>query len=282
MDISVIIPLYNKGALVKRAIDSVLSQTYQDFEIIVVDDGSKDDSAQYVKEYTDDRVKYYYKDNGGVSSARNYGTEESQGVWIIFLDADDEFEPHALEYFLCLVGEYPKDNIFIGQQEFKNVNQKFTSKKTSAPFLRMWLNRFYPRPGAVLIHKDLLQKIGGFDERQSFYEDQEFGLRTLLYGSVVYFNKQTVKYNQDGTGLSGSSHPIEKEMAYYIPEYVGHVSFWHKALLYENLEMEILWWQQHGNEENVKFYQDMQKQYFGRIYKVLHWIRQKLTRLRLI
>lgn len=276
--LSVVIPLYNKGALVKKAIDSVLSQTYQDFEIIVVDDGSKDNSAEHVKEYTDVRIKYYYKDNGGVSSARNYGIEKAHGVWIIFLDADDEFETNTFEYFIQLINRYPETKVFIGQQEPRKKAFTQKSKRTHFPLLMMWLNRFYPRPGAVMIHKDLLQKIGGFDERQSFYEDQEFGLRTLLCGSVVYFNKQTVKYNQDGTGLSGSSHPIVKEMAYYIPEYVETSSFWHKALLYENLEMEILWWHQHGNEENVKFYQDMQKKYFGRIYKALHWIRQKMIR----
>lgn len=275
--LSVVIPLYNKGALVKKAIDSVLSQTYQEVEILVADDGSTDNSADYVKEYTDSRIKYYYKDNGGVSSARNYGIEKAQGEWVTFLDADDEFETNALECFIQLISKYPSTKVFIGQQETRKKEYTLKSKRTHFPLLMMWLNRFYPRPGAVMIHKDLLQKIGGFDERQSFYEDQEFGLRTLLYGSVVYFNKQTVKYNQDGTGLSGSCHPIEKEMAYYIPEYVETASFWHKALLYENLEMEILWWQQHGNEENVKFYQDMQKKYFGRIYKVLHWVRQKIV-----
>ena len=275
---SVVIPLYNKSFLIKRAIDSVLSQTYQDFEIIVVDDGSKDYGAEYVKEYTDVRIKYYYKDNGGVSSARNYGIEKAHGEWIIFLDADDVFEPNAFEYFIQLINRYPETKVFIGQQETQKNVSALESKRTHFPLLMMWLNRFYPRPGAVLIHKDLLHKIGGFDERQSFYEDQEYGLRTLLCGSVVYFNKQTVKYNQDGTGLSGSSHPIEKEMAYYIPEYVETSSFWHKALLYENLEAEIYWWQLHGVEEIAKFYQDMQKNYFGRIYKVLHWVRQKLVR----
>lgn len=83
---SIIIPLYNKGVLVKRAIGSVLSQTCQDFEIIVVDDGSKDNSADYLNEYTDSRIKYYYKDNGGVSTARNYGVERD--IIEIFLERE--------------------------------------------------------------------------------------------------------------------------------------------------------------------------------------------------
>lgn len=275
---SVIIPLYNKECLIKKSIDSILSQNYKDFEIVVVDDGSKDDSAIYVKQYDDPRIKYYYKENGGVSSARNYGINKAIGEWIIFLDADDEFELNAFEYFARLITKYPKEKVFIGQQEPQKTSTRFLSIKTRCPFLMIWLNRFYPRPGAAMIHKEVLTLIKGFDERQSFYEDLEFGLRTLNYGSVVYFNKQVVKYNQDGTGLSGSSHPIEKEMAYYIPEQIATASFWHKALLYENIEMEILWWQQHGNEANVKFYQDMQKRYFPWIFKALHWVRQKMIR----
>lgn len=275
--LSIIIPLYNKSYRFRQTVDSILYQNISDSEIVVIDDGSTDDSALYVKHYDDPRIKYFYKDNGGVSSARNYGIDKANGEWVIFLDADDEFEPQAFEYFARLINEYPKEKIFIGQQETKN-NTRFLSKKTRCPFLLMWLNRFYPRPGAVMVHKDVLCKIKGFDERESFYEDLEFGLRTLKYGSVVYFNKQVVKYNQDGMGLSGSSHPIEKEMAYYIPEQVATVSFWHKALLYENIEMEILWWQQHGNEANVKFYQDMQKQYFSCIFNVFHWVRQKMIR----
>lgn len=279
---SIIIPLYNKGALVTRAIDSVLSQEIQDFEIVVIDDGSKDDSADYVKSYRDARVKYYYKENGGVSSARNFGIWKALGDWLIFLDADDELLPEALGFFNRLILAYPQERLFVGQQSSTLKMQKLCYHKTSFPYFKMWMNRYYPRPGAVLVHKTIIKRVGGFDERQSFFEDLEFGMRLLKPGSLVYFNQHVVAYHQDGTGLSASYHPIEKEMAYYIPEYIGTVSFWHKALLYENLEMEIFWWQQHGNEENVRFYQEMQKKYFGRIYQGLHWVRQKLVRRGLI
>ena len=81
---SVIIPLYNKEKCIKDTIFSVLSQTYANFEIIVVDDGSTDNSATNVKSINDYRIKYYYKDNGGVSSARNYGISKAKGGWIFF------------------------------------------------------------------------------------------------------------------------------------------------------------------------------------------------------
>lgn len=276
--VSVIIPLYNKKALVKKAIDSVLSQTFHEFEIIVVDDGSKDDSAKYVKAYADFRINYYYKDNGGVSSARNYGIEKAQGEWLLFLDADDELYEDALFHFSQQIERFPKCKVFVGQQEDKVNISGLKCIKTTYPYFHMWLNRFYPRPGAVLVHKDVIEKIKGFDLRQSFYEDLDFGLRVLQNNTVVYFNQQVVKYNQDGSGLSASSHPIENEMAYYIPGIVSNSSFWHKALLFENLEAEIFWWQLHGDDKNVRFYRDMQRQNFSNVHKVLHWVRQKMIR----
>ena len=88
--ISIVIPLYNKGERVKLAIDSALHQDYDgEWEIVVVDDGSTDDSAEYVKSYKDDKVVYVYQPNAGVSAARNRGIVESKGEWIVFLDADD-------------------------------------------------------------------------------------------------------------------------------------------------------------------------------------------------
>lgn len=290
---SVVIPLYNKGALVKRAIDSVLSQSCPDFEIIVVDDGSKDDSAEYVKEYADERIKYFYKDNGGVSSARNYGIEKSTNNWIVFLDADDELLSNALEVFRRLIVENKNTEFVVGGIKWikglqnkdvveANNTNSYKQEFTRHPHLLFWLKHFYAAPRNMAIHKDVIKKSGGYDTRMSFYEDLEFSLRVLNCGAVAYTTAPVAVYYQESTGLSGSSHPIEKEMAYYIPEYVETSSFWHKALLYENLEAEIYWWQLKGVEENVKFYQDMQKNYFGRIYKVLHWIRQKLIRRHII
>lgn len=285
--ISVIIPLYNKGAHVKRAIDSVLSQAYQQFEIIIVDDGSMDDSASYVNGYSDSRIKYYYKVNGGVSSARNYGIEKAIGEWIIFLDADDEMLCGTLNAFAQSISVHPKAKMHVTGQdnryEGNGLLHKFVNKffgryhQTRYPLFIHWLRLFFPCPGTVCILKDHIFERGLFRTNISFYEDIDFMIRQMEDSIVGYTSHYSLRYNQTEFGLSRSAHPIEREMAYYIPEYVETTSFWHKALLYENLEMEILWWR-HWNEENVKFYQDMQKKYFGRIYNVLHWVRQKMIR----
>ena len=118
--LSVIIPVYNKGEAIKRGLDSIVDQTYSHWEVEIVDDGSTDNSVEYIKPYLlDSRFHYYYKENGGVSSARNYGLNKAQGKYIIFLDADDYFLPRAFEILLLL----------IKQKKLMSVRQIFLLKK---------------------------------------------------------------------------------------------------------------------------------------------------------
>lgn len=95
--VSVVIPTYNRSNIVKETIESTLSQTYTDLEVIVVDDGSNDDTRSVIKHISDSRIEYYYKDNGGPSSARNLGLIKSKGRYISFLDSDDLWPPEYLE-----------------------------------------------------------------------------------------------------------------------------------------------------------------------------------------
>lgn len=88
---SVIIPTYNREKLIGRAIDSVLNQTFKDFELIIVDDGSTDNTKEIIERYTDQRIRYIYKENGGQNSALNKGIEFAKGKYVAFLDSDDEW-----------------------------------------------------------------------------------------------------------------------------------------------------------------------------------------------
>ena len=94
--ISVVIPLYNKEASIKQALMSVLSQSYQEFEVVIVDDGSTDNSVAKVEEIQDSRIRLIRQENGGPSKARNTGVKNAKGEWILFLDADDELLPNAI------------------------------------------------------------------------------------------------------------------------------------------------------------------------------------------
>lgn len=109
---SVVIPLYNKEPHIKRTLNSVLAQTIQDFEIIVVDDGSTDQSTEVVKTFSDYRIRLISQKNAGVSVARNRGINEAKADLIAFLDADDEWKPDFLEEILELKNKYPKAGVY--------------------------------------------------------------------------------------------------------------------------------------------------------------------------
>ena len=284
--ISIVIPLYNKGERIKLAIDSALHQDYDgEWEIVVVDDGSTDDSAEYVKAYKDDKVVYVYQPNAGVSAARNRGIAESKGEWIVFLDADDLLLPCALSTFDSMHQKYQNCRFLVGSSIWRRkdciVSQAADSgivRHSIVPHFSLFRKRFYAAPRNMCIHRSLLDQQGGFDNRMSFYEDTEFVYRMLEKSEVAYTDRNISIYEQDGQGLSASLHPVEKEMAYYVPEIIEKLNpgLWYKALLYENIELTKLWWQ--NNPEILAFYKNMQSQYFSWIYPKLHWIRQQLFR----
>ena len=113
--ISVIVPVYNTEKYLRRCIDSILAQTYQDFELLLIDDGSKDSSGAICDEYAskDARVRVFHKENGGVSSARNVGLDNAKGEWITFCDSDDEVKPNWLDLF-CMQISYGVDLVAQG------------------------------------------------------------------------------------------------------------------------------------------------------------------------
>lgn len=104
--LSVIIPLYNKELAIYNTVKSVLEQTYPNFELIIVDDGSTDNSSTIVQTFEDNRIKFFHKENGGASSARNFGVKYAKGDWIAFLDADDTYYPNTLKSFADVINRY--------------------------------------------------------------------------------------------------------------------------------------------------------------------------------
>ena len=124
---SVVIPLYNKEDSISKTINSVLAQSYENYELLIVNDGSKDRSLDVVKSYVDPRIRIIDKSNGGVSSARNKGIEQSKNEWIAFLDGDDLWETNHLENLASViegnVGYYVFCSSFIKSNEIKPINQ---------------------------------------------------------------------------------------------------------------------------------------------------------------
>ena len=113
--VSIIIPAYNTGEYIYRAIESSMRQTYMNIEIIIIDDGSTDNTLEVAKSYEakDERIKVFHQGNAGVSAAKNYGIREAKGEYIIFLDSDDWFEDNAVEVLLDYSNKYP-DHLILG------------------------------------------------------------------------------------------------------------------------------------------------------------------------
>lgn len=124
--ISVVIPLYNKEERIAHTLQSVFTQTFQDFEIVVVDDGSTDNSVEEVEKFTDSRIRLIHQTNAGVSAARNRGIEEARGELIAFLDADDEWKPRYLETQYGLYQKYPECSVYVCNYEFRDSEGKVT------------------------------------------------------------------------------------------------------------------------------------------------------------
>lgn len=178
--VSVIIPTYNRGWIIREAIDSVLTQDYRDFELIVIDDGSTDNTREILNAYRGS-IKFFHQVNKGVSAARNRGISEASGDLIAFLDSDDlwlgeklsvqvEFFTKTQEALICQTEEiWIRDGI--------RVNPKKRHKKPSGFIFEPSLALCLVSPSAVMMKRSLLEAMGGFDETLPACEDYDLWLR---------------------------------------------------------------------------------------------------------
>ncbi|MDD3598283.1 glycosyltransferase family 2 protein, partial [Sulfuricurvum sp.] len=200
---SIIIPLYNKEKYIERSLHSILAQTVQNFEIIIVDDGSSDNGPSIVERYEDNRIKLLRQNNAGVSAARNRGIKEATGRYIAFLDADDEWYPDFLETIVSLQEKFSDAKVFCTAYESKYENSDKILEYTFNPLPRMvWegmisdyyeiltLNATGPMwTGSICIDRLFLLESGGFDTSLKIGEDIELWSR-LFVRSVVIFTTQ--------------------------------------------------------------------------------------------
>ncbi|EDZ62280.1 glycosyl transferase, family 2 [Sulfurimonas gotlandica GD1] len=205
MDISVVIPTYNRYNVLQRALASVHAQTHKPKEVIIIDDGSTDKTSQILKLFPD--VKYYYQENSGVSSARNLGIEKSNFEWIAFLDSDDEWHPDKLQEHLKLHLEKPKLQISYTDEKWirnsKEVKLPKKYRKFGGEIFKKCLSHCIIAPSATLIHKDLLSTVGLFDESLEVCEDYDLWLRVAIENEIGLIDKKLItKYGGDEDQLS--------------------------------------------------------------------------------
>ncbi|HFE67167.1 MAG TPA: glycosyltransferase [Chloroflexi bacterium] len=193
--VSVVIPAYNQGHFLGEAIESVLAQTHPDFEILVVDDGSTDDTAVVAQSYTDPRVRYIYKENGGLSSARNAGLRQAAGEYISYLDSDDCFLPAKLARLVGELEANPQVGLVAGQallmdEHGRQLNKKFDRSLPENPVELLLVNPLHV--GSVLLRREWQEKVGFFDETLRSYEDWDMWLRLALAGCRMRYVPEPV------------------------------------------------------------------------------------------
>lgn len=212
--VSVVIPTYNRAGTVPRAIESVLAQTVTDLEVIVVDDGSSDDTGKALGDLFGDRIRYFAQTNQGASVARNKGVEEARGEWIAFLDSDDlweseklEWQLKALERFGSDCGACYTDTRFFNHPETRTMFQMIESEYRHEANMGVnedVLQRLV-RPGgagmvvclsSLVARADLVRKTEGFDPKLLYSQDSEFMFRLGMLTGFCYVNRPLVRFDR--------------------------------------------------------------------------------------
>ena len=215
---SIIIPLYNKAPYIERAINSVLNQSLQNFEIIVVNDGSSDGGEKIVTKIVDERLKLVSQKNAGVSAARNTGAKEAQYEYLTFLDGDDTYEPNFLSEIVKLIGNFPNAGIYGTSNSFIYPNGKkvaedfrylFNGKEQGlledyfGLFAQIQKSPF--SNSNLCIPKKIYQEFGGYKVGVKLTEDSDLWCRIALKYDVAFSVNALANYF---VALEGSTHTI--------------------------------------------------------------------------
>ena len=207
--ISVVIPLYNKEKQIACTLQSVFEQTFQNFEIVIVDDGSTDNSVEEVEKFDDSRIRLIHQTNAGVSAARNRGIEEASGELIAFLDADDVWMPEYLATQYGLYQKYPECSVYACNYEFRDSEGKVTPtiiRKLPFEGEDGILSNYFEVAScshppicsiSIMVKKMAIQAIGGFPLGIKSGEDLLTWARLAVSGAIVYSRKSLAVFVRD-------------------------------------------------------------------------------------
>jgi hypothetical protein len=206
--VSVIIPCYNYAHFLEAALDSVLAQTYPNLEILVIDDGSPDNTAEVAARY-DRRICYVHQENQGLSASRNNGIRMATHDYVALLDADDEWEPEFMERLMRKMVELPDDFGLVACLDYKigvqgeripdRRRDSLTGEVNTEDLLLK--NRFFP--GAVVVRKALLEKTGGFDTTLRSSEDRDMWIRLSSLCRLWILPDKLIRVRKHGNNMSG-------------------------------------------------------------------------------
>ncbi len=210
--ISVIIPLFNKEKSVRDTINSVLKQSFPNFELIIINDGSFDKSIEVINQVKDCRIRIVSTENRGVSSARNRGVSESKYGLIALLDGDDLWDTFFLEEMVSLIQAYPYASLYGCAYSFQNLDSSIYSpdlgleslSRGYIDYFKLAKNNTLFTSSSVIFRKDSFNEIGGFDNKLSKGEDIDLWIRFALKKRVAFYNKPLIIYKLDSENRSAS------------------------------------------------------------------------------
>ncbi|MEJ8591156.1 glycosyltransferase [Riemerella anatipestifer] len=225
--VSIIIPCFNAEATIKETIESVLKQSYKSIEIVIVDDGSTDNTFELIRAYQNDFIKIFSQQNAGPSASRNYGASQARGKYLCFIDSDDKIYPEFIETCMDAYSENPKLEIVYTDAEF------FEGKSGKWNLSEFSLKQFLVDnciPIYPIIKKDTFLSLGGFDSHLKYTEDWELWIRIVKQGGgVKKINKILYQYrkhtgkNKSLTDLNEIENVSDKSRLYI---YNKHYDFY--------------------------------------------------------
>lgn len=226
ISISIIIPLYNKEKAIEKTLKSVFHQSFTDYEVLVINDGSTDKSEEKVKRFSDERLRLISTENRGVSQARNLGISESKGKLIAFLDADDYWFPNHLESLFQLYQNFPEAGLLATNYQFYYSDKKIIQPVFDGIPTENWngiVTDFFHSSmkfriawtSAVAAPKKVLDDIGNFDENITLGagEDTDLWIRIALKYSVAFDNEVSANYLMESENRISLSKTLERRFS---------------------------------------------------------------------
>lgn len=201
---SVVIPLYNKEKYIAQTLETVLKQSFDDFEIVIINDGSNDKSEQIVQQFSDTRIKYFSTENHGAAAARNLGIEKSQSSYIAFLDADDLWLPNHLEELKNLIEKFPNAGMYCNRYQliFENGSKYQPTffgiaddyEGVIENYFAASLHYAIASSISIAVPKSVFAEVGNFKKYISSGQDTDMWIRIALHSTIIIGNKLTSSY----------------------------------------------------------------------------------------
>ncbi|MUG99150.1 glycosyltransferase [Scytonema sp. UIC 10036] len=221
--ISVVIPAYNAERTIWETIDSVLKQSFQDFELIVINDGSKDRTLEIVRSIQDERVKIFSYDNGGLPVARNRGISHATGEYIAFLDADDLWTPDKLELQLAALQQHPEAGVayswtvcMIEEGEALSYRQLPPTTFTGNIYSELLQSNFIAHGSNVLVRREAVDSVGDFDPACTSCADWDYWLRLAARWQYVLVPQNQIFYRRTLGSMSSNVEVMEERGLFMI------------------------------------------------------------------